>query len=165
MDTVDPTDAEKALATVREQRQYVLDASKDPWWVWAALAIGAFLAVASRDFGEVANDAALVLAIALIFIFAVLPAYWPRAAGVMARARLHASVVPPWLRVASSLAGLAILAAAELLGRPVARVLRGAGAPDWAVSHPHVVAAVVASAAVLAIGLATDRAVRGMAHR
>ncbi|MDQ1655315.1 MAG: hypothetical protein QOD41_398, partial [Cryptosporangiaceae bacterium] len=64
-----------------------------------------------------------------------------------------------------SLAGLAILAAAELLGRPVARVLRGAGAPDWAVSHPHVASAVVASAAVLAIGLATDRAVRSMARR
>jgi hypothetical protein len=165
MDTVDPTDAQKALATVREQRRYVLDASKDPWWVWAALVIGAFLAVASRDFGEIASDVALILAVVLVMLFAVLPAYWPRAAGAMARARVHASVVPGWLRVTSSFAGLAILTAAQLLGRPAAQLLRAGGAPAWAVAHPHVVAAVVASAIVLVIGLVTDRAVRRMARR
>jgi hypothetical protein len=156
----DPLDAERALATVDEQRRRVAAGARTPWWTWlltfAVLAgIGA-----SQDLAASAQDwvrlAVPVVLIAWMGLARLSPAIAERT-GLGRRPRYQALM--PRRRYAIIIAillgaGVAILAA----GDHMAGWLTRAGVPAWAVHHPHTVTGVVI--AVLLTGLAwlTDQA-------
>jgi hypothetical protein len=160
--SLDPVDAERALAVVEEQRRLVADTARPPWWIWLATFAVLVGLGASQDLGASAQDwvrlAVPVGLIAWMGLGRLSPAIAERT-GMSPRPRYRALM--PGRRYAVIIAvllaaGLAIIAA----GDHMARWLTRAGAPTWAVHHPHTVTGV--AIAVLLTGLAwlTDQALR-----
>ena len=160
--SIDPVDAERALATAEEQRRRVADTARPPWWTWLVAFAVLVVIGASQDAGTGAQDGVrLAVPIALIAwmgLARLSPAIAERT-GRSPRPRYQALMSGRRYAVIIAVllgAGAAIVA----VGDHMARWLTQAGAPAWAVHHPHTVTGV--AVAVLLTGLAwlTDQALR-----
>jgi hypothetical protein len=160
--SLDPADAERALATVDEQRRRVADTARPPWWTWLA-AFAVFVGIgASQDLGTGGQDAGRLAVCAVLIAWVALSRLSPAIAertGMSPRPRYLALMSRRRYAVIMAVllgTGVTIVAA----GHHMARWLAHAGAPAWAVHHPYTVTGV--AVAVLATGLAwlTDQALR-----
>ena len=151
---LDPKDAEQALATVAEQRRRMVTASRPPWWTWPltfAILIG--LGASQDAGGQVRNWVGLAVSAALLGWMALSrlsPASAERS-GLGMRAMRRRLMPRRWYALIMAVllaAGAAILGA----GSSAAHWLTRAGAPAWAVHHPHTVVGVAVAA--LLTGLA-----------
>jgi hypothetical protein len=160
--SMDPADAGRALAAVDEQRRRVADTARPPWWAWLVTCVVLIGIGASQDLGGGAQDAGRlavpVVLIAWMVLSQVSPAIAERT-GMGPRPRYRSLMSGRRYAVIMGVlvcAGTAIIA----LGDRAADWLTRAGAPAWAVHHPHTVTGV--AVAVLLTGLAwlTDQALR-----
>jgi hypothetical protein len=160
--SLDPVDAERALAAVDEQRRRVADTARPPWWIWlltfavlVGLGVSQDLGASAQDLVGLAVPAGLI---AWMGLSRLSPAIAERT-GLSPRPRYQALMSGRRYTVIIAVllgAGVAILAA----GDHMASWLTRAGAPTWPVHHPHTVTGV--AVAVLLTGLAwlTDQALR-----
>ena len=160
--SLDPADAERALTAVERQRRRVADTARPPWWTWlATFAVLAGLG-AAQDLGASARDwVGLVVPIGLIAwmgLGRLSPALAERT-GQGPRPRYSALMSGRRYSVIIAVllgAGIAILAA----GSHAAHWLTRAGAPAWAVHHPHTVTGVAIAALLTGLAWLTDQALR-----
>ena len=160
--SLDPADAERALATIDEQRRRVADTARPPWWIWLATFVVLAGIGASQDLGTDGQDAGRLVVCAVVIAWVVLGRLSPAIAeriGISPRPRYLALMSRRRYAVIMAVllgTGVTIVAA----GHHMAHWLTKAGAPAWAVHHPYTVTG--AAVAVLATGLAwlTDQALR-----
>jgi hypothetical protein len=160
--SLDPADAERALAAVGEQRRRVADTARPPWWIWPVTFAVLSGIGASQDLGTDGQDAVRLAVCVALIAWMVLGRLSPAIAermGISPRPRYLALMSRRRYAVIMAVligAGVTIIAA----GHHMARWLTQAGAPAWAVHHPHTVTGV--AVAVLLTGLAwlTDQALR-----
>ena len=159
---LDPVAAQQALDVTRRQRGRVLQATREPWWVWVAAMALVFAIWAARDFfgPDTFTSVLLVSTVALVAVV-WLPRVSPRFGAILGRqVQAHRTATPLRYRVAMTAVSLAGGVAAWLGGAYGADVLRRLGAPAWAVDHPHAAAGATVGAVLTAVAWAVDGAIR-----
>jgi hypothetical protein len=163
--SLDPAEAQQALATVAEQRRRVIAAAGPPWWIWLVTFVVLVGVGVSQDLGARVQQwvslAVPLAVLAWIGLVRLSPASAARAGQGM-RARRGALMPRRWhaLILAVFLAGSVAVVAA---GRGLAHWLARAGVPAWAVHHPHTVAGVAVAAVLIGLGWLTDQALNARA--
>ncbi len=163
---LDPAAAERALEINRRQRRRVVEAAREPWWVWLAALLLVFLVWAARDFGQEARPAILMLGVVLLVGWTYLPKLSPRVGSMIGGGvRAHRSLVPLRLRIALFGVGIVGAALAAYVGDLAAGYLDRMGAPASAVQHPHTVVGLPVALLLTGLARGMDRGVRAWLGR